>query len=69
MPTLTLRIEKMSCGACVRRVAQTLNRIPGTHAEEVQVGAARVRSESPEADILNALGEAGFPAQVEHTGA
>jgi P-type E1-E2 ATPase len=32
----------MHCGSCVRRVTQTLNAQPGTHAEEVRVGAARI---------------------------
>jgi len=69
MATLTLRIENMSCGACVRRVTQTLNRIPGTRAEEVQLGAARVQSDATSEDLIQALGEAGFPAQVDRVSA
>jgi cation transport ATPase len=42
MAILNLRIDNMHCGSCVRRVTQTLNAQPGTHAEEVRVGAARI---------------------------
>ncbi len=64
MATLTLQIENMHCGACVRRVTQTLNALPGTHAEQVQVGSARVSTETSAAEIERALQAAGFPAQA-----
>jgi cation transport ATPase len=38
----------MHCGSCVRRVTQTLNAQPGTHAEEVRVGAARITGDIAE---------------------
>lgn len=65
MATLNLSIENMHCGACVRRVTQTLNALPGTHAEEVRVGAARVRTEDNPKQIEEALGAAGYPAHVQ----
>lgn len=64
MATLNLEIEKMHCGSCVRRVTQTLNALPGTRAEEVRVGAARVQSEADPQQIVKALEEAGYPARV-----
>ncbi|MDE1155192.1 MAG: cation transporter [Acidobacteriaceae bacterium] len=67
MATIDLKIDKMSCGACVRRVTQTLNAIPGTHAEEVSLGKARVQTETNSESLVAALTEAGFPAQVEAT--
>ena len=67
MAKLDLQIEKMHCGACVRRVMQTLNGLPLTHADTVQVGTARVDTEAPAGDILEALAAAGFPAQVATT--
>lgn len=54
----------MHCGACVRRVAQTLNALPGTHATEVRVGAARISASGPADAAVQALAEAGFPARV-----
>ena len=67
VPTIALQIEKMHCGACVRRVTQTLNAIPATHAEVVAVGSARVASEAPVGALLEALAAAGFPAHVSPT--
>lgn len=64
MADIALQIENMHCGACVRRVTQTLNALPSTHADEVQVGSARVSTEAPTAEITQALAAAGFPAQV-----
>lgn len=64
MGTLNLTIENMHCGACVRRVTQTLNALPGTHAEEVQIGAARVQTNAPPTQIQEALRVAGYPAHI-----
>ena len=64
MATIALQIEKMHCGACVRRVTQTLNALAQTHAEGVQIGAARVITEAPVTVLTQALEAAGFPAQV-----
>lgn len=62
--TMELQIDKMSCGACIRRVTQTLNSQPETHADEVRLGSARVSSSQPAERLLHALVEAGFPARV-----
>lgn len=67
MATLELQIEKMHCGACVRRVTQALNALPATHARSVQVGAASVTTEAPGEQLLQALEQAGYPARVTGT--
>lgn len=64
MPNLQLEIEKMHCGACVRRVTQTLNSLPSTHAKSVQIGAAQVETEADPQTLVQALHEAGFPARM-----
>ena len=64
MATLDLQIDGMHCGACVRRVTQTLNALPDTHANQVQVGRATVSTGSPADQLLLALQTAGFPARV-----
>ena len=69
MSTLTLRIDNMHCGSCIRRVTQTLNALPGTHAEEVRVGGARLTTDAAPEQIQKALNAAGFPAFVESTSA
>jgi copper chaperone len=65
MATLTLRIDNMHCGTCIRRVTQTLNALPGTHAEEVRVGSARIVTGAEPAEIQQALTAAGYPSLVE----
>lgn len=61
----TLRIENMHCGACIRRVTQALNALPGTTVEEVQIGAARIQTEATPEQVLAAMQKTGFPAQLE----
>ncbi len=69
MATLTLRIDNMHCGSCIRNVTQTLNALPDTHAEEVRVGSARISTTAGPEQIQQALTAAGFPAFVETAGA
>jgi copper chaperone len=64
MATLNFTIENMHCTSCVRNVMRTINALPGTHAEEVRVGAARVRTEADPAQIEESLRAAGYPAQL-----
>jgi copper chaperone len=67
MREVTLRIENMHCGACVRRVTQALEKVPGVHVGEVRVGAARVQAaeDVPEGALIGAVERAGYPALVE----
>jgi copper chaperone len=67
MRELTLRIENMHCGACVRRVTQALERLQGVHVSEVRVGAARLQAtdDVPEGALISAVEKAGYPALVE----
>lgn len=69
MATLTLRIDNMHCGSCIRRVTQTLNSLPDTQAEEVRVGSARIVSAAAPEKIQQALAAAGYPTFVESSGA
>lgn len=64
MATLDLQIERMHCGACVRRVTQTLNALPETHADSVAVGAATVTTQTAPDRLLEALATAGYPAHL-----
>lgn len=67
MATIALQIEKMHCGACVRRVTQTLNALPSTHANSVDIGTASVSSDAPPEVLVAALTVAGFPAHISST--
>ncbi|HEY1499088.1 MAG TPA: heavy-metal-associated domain-containing protein [Acidobacteriaceae bacterium] len=68
MKEVTLRVENMHCGACVRRVTQALGKIDGLRVDEVRIGAARVEApdDLPESAIVNAVRQAGYSAVVEH---
>jgi copper chaperone len=68
MREVTLRIENMHCGACVRRVTQALEKLDGVRVGEVRVGAARVDAPDnvQDAALLGAIDKAGYPAIVEH---
>lgn len=67
MREVTLRIENMHCGACVKRVSQALERVGGVQVGEVRVGAARVQApeDVPESALVSAVEKAGYPATVE----
>lgn len=65
MTTLSLRIENMHCGSCVRHVLTALNALPNTHAEEVTIGSARITTEASPATVERTLTAAGYPATVE----
>jgi copper chaperone CopZ len=68
MKEITLRIEGMHCGSCVRRVTQALQGVDGTDVREVRLGAARVRiSDAAVAQpaLLASMAKAGFSAHVE----
>jgi copper chaperone len=67
MQELTLRIENMHCGACVRRVTQALEKLDGVNVEEVRIGAARLQAgeNQLQATVLGALEKAGYRAFVE----
>lgn len=68
MAEVTLRIDGMHCGACVRRVSQALASTPGIAVNEVRVGAARLNTgdEPAAADAaISALAKAGYTAHLE----
>jgi copper chaperone CopZ len=64
---ITLHIDGMHCGSCVRRVTQAIASAGPYTVEEVRIGAARFETAdnaSPEA-ALAALAKAGFPARLD----
>ncbi|HEY2861673.1 MAG TPA: heavy-metal-associated domain-containing protein [Terracidiphilus sp.] len=72
MSEFTLHIEGMHCGSCVRRVSQVLAQTPGLDVKEVQIGAARLRSDQdplPVDRAIAALAAAGYRAHPDPVGA
>jgi copper chaperone len=68
MREITLRIENMHCGACVRRVSQALKKIGGVEVGEVRIGGARLQAEEnvSESALVSAVEKAGYPALIEN---
>jgi len=68
MAEVTLRIDGMHCGSCIRRVTQAINSAGSYSVSEVQLGVARFTApDAPDAEapVIAALDKAGFPARVD----
>jgi copper chaperone CopZ len=67
MSNMTLSIEGMHCGGCVRRVTAQLQKVPGVQVQDVAVGSAKLaydpQQASPET-VVGALERIGFKAAV-----
>lgn len=69
MPEITLRIDGMHCGSCVKRVSQALAAVEGVVVDEVRVGAARLSTALAPAPVevaVAALAKIGFTAHPEN---
>ena len=68
---LQLRVSGMNCASCVGRVERALAAVPGVEQVAVNLGTerARVRLSSPVdvRRIVEALADAGYPAETEET--
>lgn len=63
MEKLSLAIEGMSCGNCVRHVRQALEELDGVQVDSVEIGSAAVHydpaAQTPQR-IVEAVEEAGY---------
>ena len=66
MAELTLQVDGMHCGACIRRVSQALAST-GLSSAEVRVGEVRIVSNDPEAEAkaIEAIAKAGYKAHAQ----
>lgn len=64
--TTDIRIVGMSCQHCVRAVREALTGVPGVTAVEVDLdtGSARIQGSAGAVDLLHAVREAGYQAEV-----
>jgi copper chaperone len=72
MAEITLKIDGMHCGSCIRRVTQAIHAAGPFDVEEVRLGAARFQTAEvagahiPDAAVaIAALAKAGYAARVE----
>lgn len=65
---LTLSIDGMHCGACIRRVTNALEQLPGVKLGIVELGFAQLKftpDQVTPAEIAAAVDRIGFSAYVE----
>ena len=63
METLTMHIDGMSCGHCVKAVRDALAELPGVEVKDVAIGAATVAydpAETPRSELVEAVRDAGY---------
>lgn len=66
MPTISLEIEGMMCGGCVRRVSALLRQAGASRVDSIDIGSAKVTLEdgaAPES-LIHALEQAGYRVQA-----
>jgi copper chaperone len=62
---MTLAIEGMSCGHCVKAVTRALERVQGVDVQEVRIGSARVAYDPARTSadaIIDAVNDEGYTA-------
>jgi copper chaperone len=62
MSRVTLHIEGMSCGHCLKAVNQALSSVPGASVVSVQIGRAVVETGPTTDQLVAAVDEAGYNA-------
>ncbi|MEX2178497.1 MAG: cation transporter [Gemmatimonadaceae bacterium] len=67
MNQITIPIQGMSCGGCVRNVERALGRLPGVRVERVTVGSTAVSYDPSVTDrdaIFDSITTAGYAPQA-----
>ncbi|AUB82445.1 CopZ family metallochaperone [Candidatus Thiodictyon syntrophicum] len=68
--TTTIKVTGMTCQHCVRAVREALAAVPGVTAALVDLdgGTARVEGEAAAADLIHAVVDAGYQADLVAAG-
>ena len=67
MERVTMQIDGMSCGHCVKAVRDALAELPGVQVERVDIGTATVAfdpAQTPRAQVVEAVRDAGYEASA-----
>jgi len=71
MEKMTIAIEGMSCGHCVRAVSEALREVEGVRVEDVSVGSATIAydpaaipTDRVRAAVTDAIEDAGYEARA-----
>jgi copper chaperone len=71
MANAAFSISGMSCGHCLNRVNNALQKVDGITAQQVQIGSARVEFDPEKVTaekIADAISKSGYHADVMHPG-
>jgi copper chaperone len=71
MANAAFSISGMSCGHCLNRVNNALQKVDGITAQQVQIGSAKVEFDPEKVtaeQIADAISKAGYHADVLHPG-
>lgn len=73
MSTVSLAVSGMTCNHCVAAVRKAIDSVPGAHAEDVRIGAARVAMPDDAGAelttaVVDAIADAGYEAQLAPAG-
>lgn len=73
MSTVSLAVTGMTCNHCIAAVRKAIDSVPGAHADDVRIGAARVAvSNDAGADtaaaLIDAIQDAGYEAHLAPAG-
>ena len=66
MERVTLEVQGMSCGHCVRSVDEALKSVDGVQVERVEIGSATVVYDPDKVtmgSLIDAVSDAGYEAQ------
>ena len=67
MERVTMSIDGMSCGHCVKAVRDALAELPGVQVERVDIGSATVAfdpAQTPRGQVVEAVRDAGYEASA-----
>lgn len=68
--SIQLNVKEMTCAHCVKHVTEALTAVAGVESVDVnlEAGKVSVKGNADSQALINALDEAGYPANVAHDG-
>ncbi|SUB72863.1 Copper-exporting P-type ATPase A [Pluralibacter gergoviae] len=64
--TITLALDGLSCGHCVKRVKESLEQRPDVEQADVTITEAKVTGSASADQLIATVKEAGYGAEVGH---
>ncbi|WP_313607220.1 cation transporter, partial [Atlantibacter hermannii] len=64
--TVNLTLDGLSCGHCVKRVKESLEKRPDVESAEVTITSAQVTGNASAEALIDTIKEAGYGAELSH---